>query len=660
MSFLSHRHTEFALVSDLERLRTLAESLHLDGLSDEIERARSNITNHRFSIAVVGEFKRGKSTFINALLGKEILPSDVAPTSATINRVTYGLKPSVRILFRSGLEEAIGVGQLANYVTKLTPEAEAMAATIREAVVEYPVPFCKQNVDIIDTPGLSDDPAMTAVTLDVLKRVDAAILVILATAPFSQSEAAFLEKLLLEYGLGSVVFVVTAMDRLRRHSDRQTVLETVTARIEESIRQHGGHRFGDGTPACEEYRQRVGRPRVFGVSGYHALSGKLDGDEALLSESRFPEFEAFLERFLTEESGLVALRTHAERLAGFADALRRDAAAGLESRAQTVDPAVQESLEAFLRAIEWLGQDARSRLDQQRRETVSEMQALLQPLPRELVEAAEACYVNLSVTADDLESPRLEAFVATWGQTLTDAVRAACAVKAPALVAELRTRLTSALEGLLRFATTCDHAIAHVRVPPGTAEAGRTLPSVERSFFERLGGTSGFDRSAAVESAAALLFNTHGDEWQTAIAASLVPAESWATGVEVQPMAPTGPKFTRRVVDWGRIEKFKMDLRGRLTEALTQHLQRMATAREQGLARQVAQAFATLERQVDEALDDVRLQRSTLQADVQRRIALHDSERRRLEELDSEIRAIHDRAKESARQLAALELGGAG
>ena len=74
-SFVSHRHTEFALVTDLERLHALAAGLQLDQLARDIEHARSNIANHRFTIAVVGEFKRGKSTFINALLGEEVLPS---------------------------------------------------------------------------------------------------------------------------------------------------------------------------------------------------------------------------------------------------------------------------------------------------------------------------------------------------------------------------------------------------------------------------------------------------------------------------------------------------------------------------------------------------------------------------------------------------------
>ena len=278
-------------------------------LAEQIARDHNRIAEHHFSIAVVGEFKRGKSTFINALLGKEILPADIAPTSATINRVTYGVQPAVQIRFRDGSEDRrIGIGQLADYVTKLTSESAAIAQTVEEAIVYYPLPLCRDNVDILDTPGLSDDPEMTRVTLRLIPNIDAAIFVIMATAPFSQSEGAFLEKMLIDYGLGSVIFVVTALDRLRSGTERERVVESVRDRIRERIGQHAAVHFGQGSEAYLNYMRRVADPKVFGVSGQEALAGKLEGNLALLNESRFPALETYLERFLTEESALVAAK----------------------------------------------------------------------------------------------------------------------------------------------------------------------------------------------------------------------------------------------------------------------------------------------------------------------------------------------------------------
>ena len=188
---ISYKRAELGCVADLRRLLDLAVKSDLnpsilDLTGDVLKRAE----NKCFSIAVVGEFKRGKSTFINALLGREILPADIRPCSATLNRVTYGLRPHVSIYYKAqnGGErrvEEIGIDQLENYVTKLTPEAKNNAAQIEEAVVHYPTEYCRHNVDIIDTPGLNDDQNMTAVTMSVIPKVDAAILIIMPESPFS-------------------------------------------------------------------------------------------------------------------------------------------------------------------------------------------------------------------------------------------------------------------------------------------------------------------------------------------------------------------------------------------------------------------------------------------------------------------------------------------
>jgi ribosome biogenesis GTPase A len=98
-------------------------------------------------VAIVGEFKfkRGKSTFINALLGEKILPADVMPCSATLNRIKYGQTPAVTLLFKDHRQQAIPIQELTQYVTKLTEDAEVMAASIQEAVVYYPSAYCKNN-----------------------------------------------------------------------------------------------------------------------------------------------------------------------------------------------------------------------------------------------------------------------------------------------------------------------------------------------------------------------------------------------------------------------------------------------------------------------------------------------------------------------------------
>ena len=74
----------------LKLSRLLEETGRQDARLGEI---RDVIVSHHFSAAVVGEFKKGKSSLINALLGQKVLPSDTRPTTATLNRITYGSAP---------------------------------------------------------------------------------------------------------------------------------------------------------------------------------------------------------------------------------------------------------------------------------------------------------------------------------------------------------------------------------------------------------------------------------------------------------------------------------------------------------------------------------------------------------------------------------------
>lgn len=236
-SFVNYKNVVLTLTTDLEKLRDFFQKIKLDKSVELIDEVLKRVQADSFTVAVVGEFKRGKSTFINALLGKEILPSDILPCSATLNRVRYGLTPSVTVKFKDGHEDQVAVEKLADYVTKLTEESEQTAASVKEAVVHYPVPFCQNNVEIIDTPGLNDDVNMTEVTLSVLPQVDAAILVIMAQVPFGEFERDFLEKKLLSSDLGRVMFGVTGIDRFNRTEDANKLIKHIEDRIHKYVLQ---------------------------------------------------------------------------------------------------------------------------------------------------------------------------------------------------------------------------------------------------------------------------------------------------------------------------------------------------------------------------------------------------------------------------------------
>ncbi|WP_297421899.1 dynamin family protein [Clostridium sp.] len=312
-SFVRYRQLIIDLTTDLKKLKEYGEYLKLENGNTLIDEVLKRIANDSFNIAIVGEFKRGKSTLINALLGKDILPTDILPCSATLNRITYNVSPLVKIEYKDGKVEEISIDNLPNYVTKLTDESTKISEKVKEATVYYPINYCKNNVDIIDTPGLNDDNAMTDVTLSVLPQVDAAILVIMAQSPFSEYERDFLENKLLTNDLGRILFVVTGIDRCDE-DEVDRVLKSISDRIEKYVLKKAVKTLGENSEEFAVYRRKLGKPKVFGISAKQALKAKIKGDDALLEKSCFPKFEKQLELFLTEDRGAVVLQVPVNRI----------------------------------------------------------------------------------------------------------------------------------------------------------------------------------------------------------------------------------------------------------------------------------------------------------------------------------------------------------
>ncbi|MFT3951591.1 MAG: dynamin family protein [Oscillospiraceae bacterium] len=306
-NYSAYREMVESLTGDLRRLLLLSESVMLTHNAESIKDTLAKTADEHFEVAIVGEFKRGKSTLINALLGKEVLPADVLPATATLNRVTYSKTPYVQVEYKDGSSESVEIDKLENYVTKLTNEWEMTAETVREATVYYDTDFCRNNVDIIDTPGLNDDEQMTNVTLSILPEIDAAVFVISANSPFSQFEKDFLEKKMLTSDVGRIIFVVNCFGTFSKE-DENKIVETVRGRIARYVVEKAKLVLGEDSREFQAYMNKIGIPRVIGVYAKKALNAKMQGDEALLAESNFTVFEKELEAMLTKERGAITLQ----------------------------------------------------------------------------------------------------------------------------------------------------------------------------------------------------------------------------------------------------------------------------------------------------------------------------------------------------------------
>lgn len=257
------------------------------------------VSSRLYRVAVIGEFKRGKSSLINALIGASVLPTDVIPLTAVITRLSYGTERKILVHYKDGTDEEKTLDELIDYATKYDSGKEATAATVREIEVKYPSVLCKNHIEILDTPGLNDNESMSEVTLSILGDVDAAIVVISATTPLSMTEQNLIVDLIRQEGIRHLVFVVTFLDALFDEEEKDRMLEVIRDRLTKNLLDRATGEFREKPELVEKVRKILTAPDLFGVSSRQAMQGFTEDNRKLLKESRFPAFKEELLALLT-------------------------------------------------------------------------------------------------------------------------------------------------------------------------------------------------------------------------------------------------------------------------------------------------------------------------------------------------------------------------
>jgi len=442
-SFSNYKQTVMDITLDLKKLREYSQKMELEGNIAAIDDVLKRLSDDTFSIAIVGEFKRGKSTLINALLGKDVLPTDVLPCSAALNKIKYSIKPFVQIEYKDGKTEEIETDQLSNYVTKLTKESEERARSVKEATVYYPVNYCKNGITIIDTPGLNDDAAMTEVTMSVLPQIDAALMVIMAQAPFSESERDFLESKIITSDLGRVLFVVTGVDLLDEE-DVVRVLDNIKQRIGDHVITKAKNMYGEDSKEFETYKSKIGNVKVFGLSAKKALRAKLKGDDSMLEQSFFPEFEKALESFLTEDRGAIMLSVPVNKIKTSAVEITK----AITLRENVLSMNAEDFNEKYKLAIDEIDRirDDRkkefSKINEASQRTYVELIPAIQNYWPALEKVASETIDNFSMTNEDIKGTNVD----STQEKLLNAVKNALARESQFLSERVQEYISIALE----------------------------------------------------------------------------------------------------------------------------------------------------------------------------------------------------------------------
>lgn len=310
--YLNYHAMTGEITEGLSRMAKFCDELGMEERAESLRVGKKKLQSHKFAVGILGEFKRGKSTVINALLGKEIMPADILPSTATMNRVTYDLQPGVQLNMIDGTTNRIGVEELAEYVTKRDENTLANAALIEEAVVFYPCRFCQNGVDIIDTPGLNDDERMNKITEEIVPKLDAVIMVLVPDNPFSMSEADFVRNKLMCSNIGRLIFLVNKIDTVRPR-DRARVVEGIRTKIEKSVLEKTAEVYGQDSEQYQLVKQKIADVRIYPISAQDALDGRIgvcddpSENEKMTAESGILDFEEALSKLLTEERGFLEL-----------------------------------------------------------------------------------------------------------------------------------------------------------------------------------------------------------------------------------------------------------------------------------------------------------------------------------------------------------------
>jgi small GTP-binding protein len=198
-------------VSALDELLSLAAGLLPPRAVRDLAAARARVAEDRFNLVVLGEFKRGKSTLINALVGRDVLPTGVLPLTSVVTAIGAGDRDRLVVRYGDGREEERPPSELANFVTEARNPRNDLGVEL--ARVELDHDLLSAGLELVDTPGVGSIHAHnTDAARAFLPRVDAAICVLDASQPLSGAE----RELLLEVSgrVPRLLIVINKIDHL--------------------------------------------------------------------------------------------------------------------------------------------------------------------------------------------------------------------------------------------------------------------------------------------------------------------------------------------------------------------------------------------------------------------------------------------------------------
>lgn len=258
----------------------IAQTTRNTAVADLLDEVLDKLPKEEFYVAILGLFKRGKSTLINAMLGQAIVPTGVIPVTSVITRIRYSDTLTAKISFGNGSEKQVSQKELPQYITEAGNPDNTKNVTIADVYV--PAPILEDGLILIDTPGVGSTYLQgTKVTFQFLDRVDFGVLVLAVDPPVGQQEMELFNSFAAK--ANRTLVVLNKVD----YVDSASVYESV-----QYCQKVIGRNLGNGEDA---------QLKIYPLSAKLALEGRLRCDTDQIEKSGINPFETTLKQSLINE-----------------------------------------------------------------------------------------------------------------------------------------------------------------------------------------------------------------------------------------------------------------------------------------------------------------------------------------------------------------------
>ena len=255
------------------KIKEIANKLSLNFIVKECDEIEERLGLGSFNLVFLGQYKRGKSSLINALIGEQILPTGVTPVTAIISVIKYDEKSSCIVRKQDGSTETIDLKDIYLFATQ--EQNPDNTKNVEHLEIRLPSPLLKRGLFLVDTPGISSVfESNTKTTKEFLQSIDAAVVVLGVDPPISYDELDVVREV--KGFVREPVFVINKVDKESRES-----IDTVKNFTVDILKKEFG----------------IENPAIFCISAKDGLSRKVSYD--------WQEFLNKLEKMVENKSQII-------------------------------------------------------------------------------------------------------------------------------------------------------------------------------------------------------------------------------------------------------------------------------------------------------------------------------------------------------------------